>query len=157
MFTGIIEEIGVIKGVHRGSKSVALEIGATHVLEDLHVGDSVATNGVCLTVTSFSSIGFRADVMPETMRCTNLGALRPGDRVNLERALCVNARLGGHIVSGHVDGIGKIVRLKQEDNATWVTISTTPEVLRYVVKKGSITIDGISLTVARVRPLKSMA
>ena len=150
MFTGIIEEIGEIKGIHRGSKSVALEIGASRVLEDLHVGDSVATNGVCLTVTSFSSVGFRADVMPETMRCTNLGALRPGDRVNLERALCLNARLGGHIVSGHVDGTGKIVRLRQEDNAIWVTIAASPEVLRYVVKKGSITIDGISLTVARV-------
>lgn len=150
MFTGIVEEIGIIKNVKWGSRSVVLEIQARKVLEDLRVGDSIATNGVCLTVVSFSNGKFQADVMPETMQRTNLGILRSGDRVNLERALCLNGRLGGHIVSGHVDGTGEIAAKKQDENAIWVTITTKPEVLRYIVGKGSITIDGISLTVVSV-------
>ena len=114
MFTGIVEEIGIIKNVKRGSRSVVLEIQARKVLEDLRVGDSIATNGVCLTVVSFSNGKFQADVMPETMQRTNLGILRSGDRVNLERALCLNGRLGGHIVSGHVDGTGEIAAKEQD-------------------------------------------
>lgn len=107
MFTGIIEEIGTIRGIKRGNRSVVLEVQAKKVLEDLHVGDSIATNGVCLTVISFANGSFCADVMPETMQRSNLGELHVGDRVNLERALTLNGRLGGHIVSGHVDGLGK--------------------------------------------------
>ena len=104
MFTGIIEEIGTIKGIRRGNRSVVVEIGAAKVLEDTKVGDSIATNGVCLTVTALGNGGFTADVMPETMERSNLGSLKPGDRVNLERALCLNSRLGGHMVAGHIDG-----------------------------------------------------
>lgn len=150
MFTGIVEEIGTIKNIKRGNRSIVLEIYASKVLEGMQVGDSVATNGVCLTVTSFSGVSFVVDVMPETMRCTSLGELRAGSRVNLERALPVNGRLGGHIVSGHVDGTGKIVAKEKDENAIWVTIATTPAVSRYIVAKGSIAIDGISLTVVSV-------
>ena len=150
MFTGIIEEIGTIRSIARGGKSVVLEVEAGRVLDGLAVGDSVATNGVCLTVVSFTGTAFRADVMPETMRRTNLGRLRAGSRVNLERALTPSSRLGGHIVSGHVDGTGEIVAKTRDENAVWVTVAASPEVLRYVVEKGSIAIDGISLTVAAV-------
>lgn len=150
MFTGIIEEIGRIKGISRGSRSVAIEVQAKKVLEDTKVGDSIATNGVCLTVTSLTEQGFRADVMPETMRRSNLGTLKPGDRVNLERALCLNGRLGGHIVAGHVDGTGRITDIQRDDIAVWITISTDSRLLRYIIEKGSITVDGVSLTVAYV-------
>lgn len=150
MFTGIVEEIGIIRGIKRGSRSVVLEVQARKVLEDLKVGDSIATNGVCLTVISFTGGSFCADVMPETMNRSNLGELHVGDRVNLERALCLNGRLGGHIVSGHVDGLGKIVEREKDENAIWITISAPSELLRYIVEKGSITIDGISLTVVSV-------
>ena len=150
MFTGIIEEIGTIRGIKRGNRSVVLEVQAKKVLEDLHVGDSIATNGVCLTVISFANGSFCADVMPETMSRSNLGELHVGDRVNLERALTLNGRLGGHIVSGHVDGLGKIVGREKDENAIWIMISAPAELLRYIVDKGSITIDGISLTVASV-------
>ena len=150
MFTGIIEEIGTIRGIKRGNRSVVLEVQAKKVLEDLHVGDSIATNGVCLTVISFANGSFCADVMPETMQRSNLGELHVGDRVNLERALTLNGRLGGHIVSGHVDGLGKIVGREKDENAIWIMISAPAELLRYIVDKGSITIDGISLTVVAV-------
>ena len=150
MFTGIIEEIGTIKNIRRGGKGVVLEVRADKVLRDLQVGDSIATNGVCLTVISFSAEAFCADVMPETMSRTNLGCLRSGSRVNLERALTLSSRLGGHIVTGHVDGTGEIRSKERDDNAVWVTIAASPDVLRYVVEKGSIAIDGISLTVAAV-------
>ncbi len=150
MFTGIIEEIGKIKAVRRGSKSVELEIEAAKVLEGTRVGDSIATNGVCLTVTGLGSNQFSADVMPETMHRSSLGVLKPGDRVNLERALCLNSRLGGHLVAGHVDGMGRISDKKQDDNAIWLTVSASSEILRYIIEKGSITIDGVSLTVAYV-------
>ena len=150
MFTGIIEEIGTIKGIKRGNRSVVLEVKAKKVLEDLKVGDSIATNGVCLTVISFDSGSFCADVMTETMQRSNLGELRAGSPVNLERALSLNGRLGGHIVSGHVDGMGKIVGREKDENAIRVTIATSGELLRYIVEKGSITIDGISLTVVSV-------
>ena len=127
MFTGIIEEIGTIRGIKRGNRSVVLEVQAKKVLEDLHVGDSIATNGVCLTVISFANGSFCVDVMPETMSRSNLGELHVGDRVNLERALTLNGRLGGHIVSGHVDGLGKIVGRERDENAIWITISARSE------------------------------
>ncbi len=150
MFTGIIEEIGTIKGIRRGNRSVVVEIGAAKVLEDTKVGDSIATNGVCLTVTALGNGGFTADVMPETMERSNLGSLKPGDRVNLERALCLNSRLGGHMVAGHIDGTGRITDRVKDENAVWLTVRTIPEILRYVVEKGSVAIDGVSLTVAYV-------
>lgn len=150
MFTGIVEEIGKIKAIRRGAHSIVLEVEAVRVLEDTHIGDSIATNGVCLTVTALGDGFFSADVMPETMNRTNLGQLRVNDRVNLERALCLNSRLGGHIVAGHVDGTGRIVDKKQDDNAIWVTVSASPEVLRYIIEKGSVAVDGVSLTVAYV-------
>lgn len=150
MFTGIIEEIGKVKGVLRGSRSVILEVEAKKVLEDTKIGDSIATNGLCLTVTAMSDGFFRADVMPESMQRSNLGSLKPGDPVNLERALCLNSRLGGHLVAGHVDGTGRIVRMERDDTAIWITISTAPAILKYIIGKGSVTIDGVSLTVAYV-------
>ncbi len=150
MFTGIIEEIGRIKSVKRGGHTVVLEIEAQKVLEDTRIGDSIATNGVCLTVTAMESNSFSADVMPETMSRSNLGELRPGDRVNLERALCLNSRLGGHLVAGHVDGTGRLVSKEQDENAIWLTIAASDDVLRYIIEKGSITIDGVSLTIAYV-------
>lgn len=150
MFTGIIEEIGKIKAVRRGSRSVVLEVEAARVLEGTRIGDSIATNGVCLTVTAIGQGSFSADVMPETMQRTNLGALRPGDRVNLERALCLNSRLGGHLVAGHVDGVGTLSGKSVDDNAIWLTVSAEPVLLRYIIEKGSVAIDGVSLTVAYV-------
>ena len=150
MFTGIVEELGAIRAVRRGAASAVLSIGAAEVLSDLKIGDSVAVNGVCLTVTSLDDGGFTADVMHETLGRSSLGALVPGSRVNLERAMPANGRFGGHIVSGHIDGTGKIVSVRPDDNALWYTISAAPELLRYIVEKGSITIDGISLTVAAV-------
>lgn len=150
MFTGIVEEIGKIKGIRRGGHSVVLEVEASKVLEGTRIGDSIATNGVCLTVTGMGAGYFSADVMPETMLRSNLGGLKPGDPVNLERALCLNSRLGGHLVAGHVDATGSIVDKKQDDNAIWITVAASGEVLRYVVEKGSIAIDGVSLTVAYV-------
>lgn len=150
MFTGIIEEIGKIKQIKRGNRSVTLEVEAEKVLVNSNVGDSIATNGVCLTVTSMTDRSFRADVMPETMNRTTLGELKVGDRVNLERALCLNGRLGGHLVAGHVDDTGKIVAMERDDNAVWITISARAELLKYVIEKGSIAVDGVSLTVAYV-------
>lgn len=150
MFTGIVEEVGTLKAIRKGAHSAVLEIQAKVVLEDIHLGDSIAVNGVCLTATSFSPSGFTADVMHETLNRSALSALRPGSRVNLERAMAANGRFGGHIVAGHVDGVGTVRRIEKDDNAIWYTIAAGPEILRYVVEKGSITIDGISLTVARV-------
>lgn len=150
MFTGIVEEVGTLKAIRKGAHSAVLEIQAKVVLEDIHLGDSIAVNGVCLTATSFSPSGFTADVMHETLNRSALSALRPGSRVNLERAMAANGRFGGHIVAGHVDGVGTVRRIEKDDNAIWYTIAARPEILRYVVEKGSITIDGISLTVARV-------
>ena len=150
MFTGIVEELGVIQGIKRGSKSSRLLIKANKVLKNTKVGDSICTNGVCLTVTNLNTNSFEADVMAETLRRSNLGDLTVGSKVNLERALTLESRLGGHIVSGHIDGVGEIISLVKEDNATWVTVKAKSDILRYVVLKGSITIDGISLTVAYV-------
>ena len=150
MFTGIVEEMGVIRGIRKGSHSAVLEIQAKTVLEDIHLGDSIAVNGVCLTATSFTASAFTADVMHETLNRSSLAALKPGSRVNLERAMAANGRFGGHIVAGHVDDVGRVLRTWKDDNAIWYTIGASPQILRYVVEKGSITIDGISLTVAQV-------
>lgn len=150
MFTGIVEETGSIKNIKRGAASAELSIEASKVLEDVALGDSIAVNGVCLTVTDFSGSMFTADVMHETLDRSSLGALRPGSPVNLERAMKADGRFGGHIVSGHIDGTGHISNISRDDNAIWYTIDTSGDILRYIVEKGSIAIDGISLTVASV-------
>ncbi|WP_129599114.1 riboflavin synthase [Anaerophilus nitritogenes] len=150
MFTGLIEEIGTIFSITKGEKSAKITIKAKKVLENIHLGDSIATNGVCLTVTDFNTDFFCVDVMAETMRKSNLKDLLPKSLVNLERALRVGDRLGGHIVSGHIDGVGIITDLQREDNAIWISIKTDEDILKYIVLKGSITIDGISLTIAYV-------
>lgn len=151
MFTGIIEEIGTVKSVTRGAKGFTLTVEAKTVLEDTLIGDSIATNGVCLTVTDMHNGTFMADVMPETVNRTSLSQLQKGSKVNLERALTLQKRLGGHIVSGHVDGTGRIARRYNDDNALWLWIECEPSIMRYIVEKGSITIQGISLTVAKVQ------
>ena len=150
MFTGIIEEKGKIRKVLSGKESGSVEIKASVVLDGTKIGDSIAVNGVCLTVTSLKADGFTADVMPETLRRTNLGKLSIGAEVNLERAMAAGGRFGGHIVSGHIDGTGVIKSLKPEGNAVWVSINAAPDILHLIVEKGSICIDGISLTVAYV-------
>lgn len=150
MFTGIIEEIGTISSVAEGKLSAVVTIQASKVLEGSQAGDSIAVNGVCLTVTSIHGGLFTADVMAETLRRSSLGSLSKGSRVNLERAMHANGRFGGHIVSGHIDGTGTIVSKAREDNAVWVTINTDKRILKYIVEKGSIAIDGTSLTVAAV-------
>lgn len=150
MFTGIIEEIGEIAAVKNGAKSCELTIKGSLIFDDLKIGDSVAVNGVCLTATSINGNAFTADVMAETMRRSSLGTLKQGSRVNLERAMSANGRFGGHIVSGHIDGVGFVQSLVKEDNAVWVTITADESVMRYIVEKGSVAIDGISLTVAKV-------
>lgn len=150
MFTGIVEEVGNILQIDRGSKSSVLHIGGKLIFDDLKIGDSVAVNGVCLTVTTLSSNSFTADVMSETLSRSSLGALTRNSPVNLERAMAANGRFGGHIVSGHIDGTGTIESIKKDDNAIWYSIKTSEKLMRYIVEKGSIAIDGISLTVARV-------
>lgn len=150
MFTGIVEEVGTVASIRKGAHSCVLTVNASKVLEDVHLGDSIATNGVCLTVTSFTPNSFSADVMHETLNRSSLGALRSGSPVNLERAMLADGRFGGHIVSGHIDGTGTIASVDADDNAVWYRIETAPQVLRYIVEKGSIAIDGISLTVAKV-------
>lgn len=150
MFTGIIEETGTILAIRQGHMSSALTIAADVILSDIHIGDSICVNGVCLTVTSFQKGTFTADVMGETLRRSSLGNLIKGSPVNLERALSLTSRLGGHIVSGHIDGTGTITQIKKESTAYWFTIQAAPALLHYIVEKGSITIDGISLTVACV-------
>lgn len=148
MFTGLIEEIGTVKKIVFGSRSAEITIKASKIIYDVKLGDSISTNGICLTVTSFTGSDFTVDAMPETMKVTNLNNLKNGSRVNLERALRVGDRLGGHIVSGHVDGRGRILSFSEDDNAIWVEIGAEREVMKYIIHKGSITIDGSSLTVA---------
>lgn len=150
MFTGIIEEIGTVRRIEHGAKGARLTIQAKTLLEDTRIGDSIATNGVCLTVVSMTGDSFSADVMAESLRRSSLGTLQGGSPVNLERAMAANGRFGGHIVSGHIDGTGTIASQKREDNAVWVKIKTPAPLLRYIVEKGSIAIDGVSLTVAAV-------
>lgn len=150
MFTGIVEEIGTVKNIIKGSRSIKLAIAAQKVLENTNLGDSIAVNGVCLTVTALGKNGFTADVMPESMSKTNMGKLKPGDRVNLERALTLASRLGGHIVSGHIDGVGEIIDMEKDDNAVRVTLTASSKVMKYIVSEGSVALDGVSLTVAHL-------
>lgn len=150
MFTGIIEELGTVNNIKQGAKSCVLTIQAEKIFSDLKIGDSVAVNGVCLTATAVNKNVFTADVMAETMRRSSLGTLKKGGRVNLERAMAADGRFGGHIVSGHIDGCGIITSYVREDNAVWVTVSAGEEIMRYIIMKGSVALDGISLTVAKV-------
>lgn len=150
MFTGIVEEKGILRQMKLSGSSGKISIQAKRVLEGTRIGDSIAVNGVCLTVTDLQRDGFTADVMAETIRRSSLGGLKGGDFVNLERAMAANGRFGGHIVSGHIDGTGTVQEMAREENAVWITIRTSPEILRLIVEKGSICIDGISLTVAKV-------
>ena len=150
LFTGIIEEIGVVKSIVSGADYCELTVSAGIVLDGTRTGDSIAVNGVCLTVTKMTADSFTADVMPETLRRSALGSLKNGSTVNLERAMAADGRFGGHIVSGHIDGTGKIVSMKREKNAVWLRIEADSSILRLIVEKGSIAIDGISLTVAEV-------
>lgn len=152
MFTGIVEEKGIIEKVLKGTKSCSVTVMADKVFDDIKPGDSIAVNGVCLTVTEFKKPYFTADVMPETMRRTNLGGLVKGSRVNLERAMQLNGRFGGHIVSGHIDGTGTILTMVREDNAVWIRVGVPNAMTKYIVEKGSVTLDGISLTVADTAP-----
>ncbi|MDE7324228.1 MAG: riboflavin synthase [Lachnospiraceae bacterium] len=150
MFTGIIEEIGEILAVQRNAESMILTIKAKKILDDVKIGDSIATNGVCLTVVGIGGSSFQADVMHETMNRSALGNLKIGSSVNLERAMRADGRFGGHMVAGHIDGTGRITDIRKDDNAVWYTIGAEPQILRYIIEKGSIAIDGISLTVAAV-------
>lgn len=147
MFTGIIEEIGTVVAIEKNGK---LTISAQKILEDIHLGDSIAVNGICLTASALGQHSFTADVMGETFRRSNLGQLQKGSIVNLERAMAANGRFGGHMVSGHVDGTGTITGVQKENNAVWITVTAKQELLHYMVEKGSIAIDGISLTIAEV-------
>ena len=150
MFTGIVEEMGTLTQLIRGSKEQRITISCSKILEDIHLGDSIAVNGICLTVVTYDGKSFQADVMNETFLRSSLGALRPGNPVNLERAMAADGRFGGHIVSGHIDGTGTIKTIKKDGNAIWFEIAASREILDGIVEKGSITIDGISLTVAAV-------
>lgn len=150
MFTGIVEEIGKVISVSRGARECVYTIGAKKILEDVHIGDSIAVNGLCLTVTGADADSFSADVMNESLRRSNLGDLRRGDSVNLERAMPADGRFGGHIVSGHIDGCGILISYKREANAVWVTVSASEELMRYIIMKGSVALDGVSLTVAKL-------
>lgn len=150
MFTGIIEEIGTVKNIQRNGSNSFIVIEAKKVLEDVHLGDSIAVNGVCLTVTKTDGSIFQADVMNETLSRSSLGSLRQGSKVNLERAMAANGRFGGHIVSGHIDGTGTITDIRNDGIAVWYTIAADADIMRYIVEKGSVAIDGISLTVAKV-------
>lgn len=152
MFTGIIEETGTVEAVVRGAKSCRLTIKADKIFDDLKLGDSVAVNGVCLTADEINGKTFTADVMAETVRRTNIEKLVPGSRVNLERAMQLGGRFGGHMVAGHIDGTGTIVSMVREDNAVWITVTADAKLLHYIVEKGSVALDGVSLTVAEVKP-----
>ena len=150
MFTGLVEEVGTVRSIRRGRDSAVLEIGAETVTKGLRTGDSVAVNGVCLTAVSCREDSFSADVMHETVNRSSLAQLRSGSHVNLERAMPADGRFGGHIVAGHVDGVGRILGTEKDGTAVWYRIGADQSVLRYVVEKGSVAVDGISLTVAAV-------
>lgn len=150
MFTGIIEEVGKVLSIRRSGDKSFIRIQAETVLGDVHTGDSIAVNGVCLTVTQFDDTSFQADVMNETLSRSSLGELTSGSPVDLERAMSAQGRFGGHIVSGHIDGTGTVTDIREDGIAVWYTISAPPEIMRLIVEKGSIAIDGISLTVAKV-------
>ena len=150
MFTGIVEELGTLARIVRGSSKQRISINCKKILEDIHLGDSIAVNGVCLTVVEFTDHGFSADVMNETFARSSLGTLKPGSYVDLELAMAADGRFGGHIVSGHIDGTGVIKSIRPDGNAVWFEIRAEEKILEGIVEKGSITIDGISLTVAAV-------
>lgn len=151
MFTGIIEEVGRLKKLQKEAAGAVLEISCKKVLEGLQIGDSIAANGVCLTATAFTSHSFTAAAMHETLRRSTLGNLHPGSQINLERAMAANGRFGGHMVAGHIDGTGTISNIEKDGNAVWYTLQASPQILRYIVEKGSVALDGISLTVAEAR------
>ncbi|MCD8120305.1 MAG: riboflavin synthase [Lachnospiraceae bacterium] len=150
MFTGIIEEIGTILEIKRNVRSCTLTIGCKEILADVKVGDSIAVNGICFTAVRLTSAGFTADVMAETVNRTNLSGLKAGAKVNLERAMAANGRFGGHIVSGHIDGTGQVTGIREDENAVWYTIRADRKILRYIIEKGSVALNGVSLTVAAV-------
>lgn len=150
MFTGIVEEIGTIQSMNRGANSLTLQIQCMKVLEDVRKGDSIAVNGICLTVKEFTNSYFTADAMPETVKATTIHTLQVGSPVNLERAMAANGRFGGHFVSGHVDGTGEIITVQQKENAIYMEINIAPELNKYFIQKGSVTVDGTSLTVFNV-------
>lgn len=150
MFTGIVEDIGTVKTLQSDKQSMEITVVSKKMIEDVKLGDSIAINGVCLTVTHFNELELTMDVMPETVRATNLQQLAVGDPVNLERAMSANGRFGGHFVSGHVDGVGKILRKRPLANAVYIDIELSKELTSYCIPKGSITIDGTSLTLFHV-------
>lgn len=150
MFTGIIEEIGQVLEIKKNSKSIVLSIAGDAIFEDLKMGDSVSVNGVCLTVSNLKDKVFTSDVVNETIKRSGLEFLKTGNKVNLERAMSVNGRFGGHIVLGHVDGVGKVSSIKKIENSILINIDASKDIIKYIVEKGSIAIDGISLTVAKV-------
>ena len=145
MFTGIVEEVGIVKSLQSGR----LTVSATEVLKGTKLGDSIAVNGACLTATNIGPSVLSVDIMPETMRRTNLGALRPGQGVNLERSLAADGRFGGHFVQGHVDGTGRIISMVPEEEALLMEVAASPDIMRYLVEKGYIAVDGVSLTIIR--------
>lgn len=151
MFTGIIEEIGTMQKIHKQGSTLILTIQAKKILNDVHLGDSISINGVCLTVTEFSKTTFSVDVMPETFNDTSLSFLKAGSKVNLERAMAANGRFGGHFVSGHVDGTGIISSIKAEENAVYIDITIPENGIPFVMEKGSVAIDGTSLTIFFVK------
>jgi riboflavin synthase len=148
MFTGIVEELGTVKSISHRSGTAIIDIAAKIVLSEVKLGDSIAVNGVCLTVTSFNNLSFTADLSEETLRRSSLARLSSGSVVNLERAMAANSRFGGHIVQGHVDGLGTILELSGRDGFNWLRIELPEPIRKFVAGKGSIAIDGISLTVA---------
>jgi|LGOV01.1.fsa_nt_gb riboflavin synthase len=150
MFTGIIEEVGTVTSIQKMKDSMKLWIQGNKIFEGLKVGDSIAVNGLCLTVCEFNKTVFRADVMGESLNRSGIGRLNIGSKVNLERAMMISDRFGGHIVTGHIDGIGRIAKIKEKENAIEITVKTEPKIIRYCVEKGSITLDGISLTIGKV-------
>jgi riboflavin synthase len=152
MFSGIVAEVGTVKAFEQNGEAASLTIEASPAFRDVALGESIAVNGVCLTVVDYRESTFVLDVSPETLRATNLGELRPGDGVNLERSLCLNDRIGGHLVSGHVDGVGRITDRRPEANALHYDMQVPKDLMRYIVPKGSIAVDGISLTVVACRP-----
>lgn len=152
MFTGIVEELGVVEGLVDQGDAVRLTVRGPHVMADARLGDSIAVNGCCLTVAERDQETFTADVMRETLEKTSLGVLEPGDRVNLERAVTPQTRLGGHIVQGHVDGTGSVLARTPSEHWEVVEIGLPADLARYLVRKGSVTVDGVSLTVVDVRP-----
>ncbi len=151
MFSGIVEEMGAVQAIEKGLAGAKFSILASAILDDLHVGDSVSVSGACLTATKIEDQSFMVDVSTETLNCTNLGTIAVGTPLNLERAMKLNARMGGHLVTGHVDCIGMIRAREQDGNAIYLTVEASDDIMRYCVPKGSITIDGISLTINGVK------